>query len=288
MSIKYENRVRGTADFPIALYHNKADRANVQYHYHPEIELVYIIKGGFKVTIGQKNYSAEKGDIFFINGGELHSMSDSREDVDFYSSVFHLRALNFENANSFQKQIIAPIQSGQMVFPHKISPTSPLYPKLRQQVERVFFTNDSFFREECLLALYEIALIFHKNDAFISRTPSVEATHEINVIKDVSRYIYKNLSHKITLSELADAAKMSPKYFCSFFKKQTGHTPFEFITSARIIYACELLENKELSVTEISLKCGFESPSYFTKTFKKQMNTSPREYRAAFFATHDA
>ena len=288
MSIKYENRVRGTADFPVALYHNKADRANVQYHYHGEIELVYILKGGFKVTIGQKNYSAEKGDIFFINSGELHSMSDSREDVDFYSAVFHLKTLNFENANPFQKQIIAPLNNKQIVFPHKISIASTLYPKLKRQVERIFFTTNSFFREECLLALYEIALLFHKNNAFIVRTPSIESTHEINVIKDVSRYIHKNLSHRITLGELAGIAKMSPKYFCSFFKKQTGHTPFEFITSARIIRACELLENRELSITEISLECGFESPSYFTKTFKKQMRSSPREYRNAFFGEHDA
>lgn len=285
MSVKYENRVRGTADFPIAIYHNKADRANVQYHYHPELEVVYILKGGFKVTIGQKNYSAEKGDIFFINSGELHSMSDSREDVDFYSAVFHLRSLNFENANSFQKQIIAPISEGKLVFPHKISPTRPIYKQLRGQMERIFFNKGSFFKEEVLLALYEIALICHKNNAFISRKVT-EGTHEITVIKNVSKYIYKNLSHKITLSELAEIAKMSPKYFCSFFKKQTGHTPFEFITSARIIYACELLENKENSITDVSLACGFESPSYFTKTFKKQMLTSPREYRNTFFSEH--
>lgn len=287
MSIKYENRVRGTADFPIALYHNKADRANVQYHYHPEFELVYIIKGGFKVTVGQKNYSAEKGDIFFINSGELHSMSDSREDVDFYSAVFHLRALNFENSNSFQKQIIIPISDGQIAFPHKISPTRPIYKELRYQMERIFFTKESFFREESLLAIYEVALILHKNKAFISRTPSTEGAHEIKVIKDVSKHIHKNLSHKITLTELAEIAKMSPKYFCTFFKKQTGHTPFEFVLSARIIYACKLLEDKEHNITDISLACGFESPSYFTKMFKKQMSVSPREYRAAFFGEHN-
>lgn len=54
---------------------------------------------------------------------------------------------------------------------------------------------------------------------------------------------------------------------------------FEYILRYRIQQSLCLLQDKELSIMQISLKVGFSSTSYYSKLFKKYMKMTPKEYR---------
>ena len=81
------------------------------------------------------------------------------------------------------------------------------------------------------------------------------------------------------LNEMAEAAQMSPKYFCYFFKEMTSKTPVEYLNGYRIEKAAKKLLNTNDSVTDIAYSCGFNDLSYFIKTFKIQKGMSPAKLR---------
>ena len=74
---------------------------------------------------------------------------------------------------------------------------------------------------------------------------------------------------------------LSPKYFGSIIKKQTGISANEWISGYIIVQAKSLLRHsKELNIQQISYELGFPDPAAFTRYFKTYTGLSPKEYRA--------
>ena len=74
---------------------------------------------------------------------------------------------------------------------------------------------------------------------------------------------------------------LSPKYFGSIIKKQTGISANEWITGYVIVQAKSLLRHSpNLNIQQISYQLGFPDPAAFTRYFKTNAGMSPKEYRA--------
>jgi AraC-like DNA-binding protein len=61
----------------------------------------------------------------------------------------------------------------------------------------------------------------------------------------------------------------------------TGKSPVEFIRSIRLKKAVYLLENSQMSISQICYEVGFNTPKYFTKLFKEEYNILPSAYVAS-------
>ena len=72
---------------------------------------------------------------------------------------------------------------------------------------------------------------------------------------------------------------MNPSAFCRFFKANTSKTLKEYIADMRIGYACKLLSDDKMNISEISVACGFETVIHFNRIFKRQTGITPTEYR---------
>ncbi|MHA6530498.1 helix-turn-helix domain-containing protein [Paenibacillus sp. BAC0078] len=83
----------------------------------------------------------------------------------------------------------------------------------------------------------------------------------------------------LNVQRIADMLKMSSVYLGQVFKAQEGTTVVDQINAARLAYAREFLEQKDLTVTEIMEKVGFGNESYFYRLFKRRYGTTPKEYR---------
>lgn len=81
---------------------------------------------------------------------------------------------------------------------------------------------------------------------------------------------------------LADAARManlSVSRFETLYSKQFGISFCADVIANRVQYAKDLLLSSELSIKQISAKCGYSSESYFARQFKKSTGMTPAEYR---------
>lgn len=93
------------------------------------------------------------------------------------------------------------------------------------------------------------------------------------------QYAKKNLSERITVSELAEVACMSESTFYRYFRNEFGMTPLQFLTQERMERAQELLRNSSNNVTDVSAAVGFGSASHFINTFKEHIGQTPKQYQ---------
>jgi AraC family transcriptional regulator len=98
-------------------------------------------------------------------------------------------------------------------------------------------------------------------------------------VRRVDAYIAEHLDESIGLDELADLTALSRSHFCTAFRHATGLTPHEWLTRKRMEKAGSLLRNHHLSVTEIALAVGYQTPSAFAAAFRREVGTSPSRYR---------
>lgn len=101
-------------------------------------------------------------------------------------------------------------------------------------------------------------------------------------------HINGHLSQPLRLTDLAEVAALSPFHFHRIFQMLVGSTPQEYVKRLRLERAMSLIcTGKRLSLTRISLQCGFASSSDFSRSFKQRYGASPSSFdTAAWNRTH--
>ena len=91
-----------------------------------------------------------------------------------------------------------------------------------------------------------------------------------------------NAHRPLTVDELARQAATSPRTFARRFRAQTGTTPLQWLITARVRRAQELLETTRLSIEEIAAAAGFEDAAALRDRFRCTVGVSPKAYRRSF------
>lgn len=103
--------------------------------------------------------------------------------------------------------------------------------------------------------------------------------YEVQIAID---YMNQHFEEKITIDSLSKLTNMSKSNFNRIFKKEMGISPIEYLINIRLIKAKKFLRQKNINITEISVKCGFYSSSHFSSCFTKQLGISPSDYHSYF------
>lgn len=104
-------------------------------------------------------------------------------------------------------------------------------------------------------------------------------------VQKLVHFIQKDLSRKVTLSEMAESVNLSPSHLRSLFKAEIGMTPVQYQKKLRLLEARTLLENTFLNVQEIMVRVGLRDDSHFVRDFKKLYGLTPAQYRARYRRT---
>ena len=98
-------------------------------------------------------------------------------------------------------------------------------------------------------------------------------------VKVVIDFINANLQRKISLTNMADAANLSPSHLCRIFKTQTGLSQGEYLRRLRMEKARDLLATTTLSIKEVMAAVGYDSKGHFSAHFRRSFGLAPSEYR---------
>jgi len=110
------------------------------------------------------------------------------------------------------------------------------------------------------------------------------AEHEMQLpmIQGVTRaveIIRRDYAGAVILREVARACGLSMRHFQRRFQHAFGFSPQEFLIKTRVTAAMKLLEETNLSTSEIAIRCGFADSSSFAEQFRARVDQSPTVYR---------
>ncbi|MFD0961739.1 response regulator transcription factor [Paenibacillus chungangensis] len=122
-------------------------------------------------------------------------------------------------------------------------------------------------------------LVKHTLNYFSDELSSRIAHVSHNRIKEMLRYIHNHFNQEISIQSLSERFYLSPTYLSQLFKKEVGENFVEYLSRLRIQYACKLLRETDMTISQIGEKCGFNDYFYFTRIFKRLNGMTPTQYR---------
>jgi AraC family transcriptional regulator len=131
-----------------------------------------------------------------------------------------------------------------------------------------------------------LATMLHSQEAVKRQTdelPAVRVSTREELWRRVNRardFLHAHLGARVTLSDVAAAACLSPFHLLRTFQAAFRQTPHQYLQHCRLERTKFLLEKTRIPVTAICLDCGFTSLGSFSALFQKRFGISPRKWRA--------
>ncbi len=101
-------------------------------------------------------------------------------------------------------------------------------------------------------------------------------------ISEINRFVFENREQALSLAQIAKRLKVSASLLRSRFRRLTGKSVGRYVRELKLQYACELLHDTRLSITEVAERCGYDSVFSFSRAFHKTYAFSPTSYRKKY------
>jgi AraC-like DNA-binding protein len=101
-------------------------------------------------------------------------------------------------------------------------------------------------------------------------------------VKEAISFIELNYSFPITVEDVAIFCNLNRNYLGKLFKDSTNQTLQHFLMSYRMNRASELLKLSDLTINEISKRCGYQNQLHFSRAFKNIFGVSPHHWREKY------
>ena len=256
------------------------------WHFHSEFEIVYVLKSSGKRFVADSVEPYQEGDITLMGSNLPHFWkNDDQGDAENASRVnaivvqFHKDFFR-EEINSYPEfhRINELLKhAGRGIH---ISKTSG--EKIGRMLKRLLKLS-GLERMLYFIKLMDAMARVENYRILASKAYQVEDHKEMNNRLDkIMHFITTNYQRKITQEEIASKIGMTTSAFCRYFKEKTGKGFIFFVNEMRIGYACKLLIENHLSISQICFECGFNNISNFNRMFKRQTGYTPGEYQQQF------
>ena len=272
----------GASSYPFQFYYDNLalfDFNCIEWHWHTELEVVYIESGTVTFWIGEKQFTLSEGNGIFINSKILHRFYSPEEAVipNFVCMPSFIAA---PDTFIYHKYVLPVISSSLafQTFCAEVHWQARVLSIIRQIIEaqdRASFCElaTAALVQRLWLEIYENTDIMDREKHF-SDSASSQARLQL-----MMQYIHQNYPHDISLEEIAHHAKISKSTVLNLFRKYLHVTPINYLIGYRLNEAALLLSKTEKKVITISEETGFNNVDHFCRLFKKRYHLTPTQYR---------
>ena len=265
--------------FTILKFDKSFENSEPFWHFHPELELVYIADGTGKRHVGNQLSYYKNGDLILIGPNLPH-----------FGFTDRLTGSRSEIVLQWKEDFLG----GNILNLPETEHITKLFQRSKQGI--VFFGN---IKEEVggrledlihmkpferLVGLVKILNKLALSDEYKllnASTLGVDVKlQDSNRINKIYKYVRKHFTDdELPLTTVAGLINMTVPSFCRYFKKHTRKTFTQFVNEFRIVHATKLLSETDAPISEVCFDSGFNNFSHFNRNFKKITGKSPREYR---------
>lgn len=250
------------------------------WHFHPEIELVFIEADEGNRHVGEHFSRFKTSDLVLIGSNIPHLNFDYGIRTDYKKTVLHIQEHFLEEACA----TIPELKSIEKLLSNAnfgIAFGERTRNKVGERFKKIHLLTEF---EQFIEVLQLLQLLAQATDFELLHTTVPKNLYnkkEKERLARINKFIDENYTRKIEITEIAAFVHFSNEAFCRYFKKMTKLTFTEFLNHYRINHSKRQLLG-EKTITEICYDCGFESLSYFNRTFKKVTGINPTDFRKKF------
>jgi AraC-like DNA-binding protein len=259
----------------------------VPWHFHPEIEILLVVKSSGTSYIGDNISRFTDGEVCIIGENIPHwwksddSYLDSNNNegmkalvIQFSKEIFNSNFINLHEMNAI-KELLENSQRG-------IRFTGKSQEMIASGVKNIF--NHSGIQRITELILLLDIMATAKEYHYLSSVGYSKSIQSFDFYRfnKIHEYIIRNFSKTIKLEEISATVNMGETAFCRYFKKHTGKTFSVFLNEFRIGHACKLMMEENVTISRACFESGFNNLSHFNDQFKRIMKLTPTEYISSY------
>ena len=277
-----ELQPHGTIEFPCAAYasrHTDAPGDTIPWHWHEELEVIFVAAGTLKLQIPGGEYLLQEGSLVVLNSNVLHSLSGHPAGA-LRSMVFSPFLITGGADTVFYKNYVRALLACPdfSVWQAEPGPDVKRFSAAFSAMETDAFAYEFTVRENLS------QLLLHCYAQLLPRLSAQKPAKSADTVRieQMLQYMQASYAEPITLADIAQAARLSERECLRCFHRTIGDSPVQYLLKYRLMQGAALLRaSPATSIAEVSAACGFDSPSYFSKQFRRFYQRPPREYRTA-------
>lgn len=244
-------------------------------HWHPMIELVYVLNGSGRILLDGKPCSLVPGEFIVIDSDQLHECWYKRDAmlvvIQFSRKVLKNFAPEVERY-SFQcaKGTLKPEQLEPYLRICDMLKTLPplcIMPPTGYRVKSYAVVMDIFF---------ELLNHFASDRGLLKRTDQEEI---LKRLEEITTYIEEHHAEQISLQDISSHFYLSREYFSRFFKKNMGVSFLRYLNEVRLVHIYQDICSMTIGIMEAAELHGFTNYKLFNKMFHEVYGCTPREVR---------
>lgn len=277
MILRHEN-IDNSITSSYRIFRIKERKLYSYWHYHAEMEIVYIVKGEGIWMFGENVRRFSEGELLMIGQNIPHNFVTDKDihekDVETICVQFSKKVFDSFPEGELLADLFKEFDKGII-----ISDIDKAYKSKIFEMEK--FQGNSI---KSLIAFFELLEMINRSreknfvlkELFHKYNFSLQHLERLNVVLD---YIHSNYLHNISLTEISEIAHYTPHSFTRWFKKKMGLTFIEYLHKIKLAHACQLLISSNNSISNIALQSGFDNISTFNRLFKEQLGCSPTKFK---------
>ncbi len=272
MGHKYEF-IELQENLPFKMFINSVNY--IPFHWHKEIELIFVVQGSIELTVESKRYVLNERDFIVINSMNVHKIDKTDSE-----NVLLTLQIDLELTNHYIPEL------EKVIFHCNSQDTEQqeAYDIIRRYLAQLAWELNKRvkgYRSNLVGILYLlIGYLFRSFPHELKDEKMILSNnHDMERLSQIIQYIDKNYMRKLSLNEMAEREHLSFYYFSHFFKDKMG-VPFKkYLTLIRLDKAASQLLKTDKSVLDISYDCGFANNKAFNKSFKDKFGMTLTKYR---------
>ncbi len=277
-----ELQPHGTVEFPCAAYasrHTDAPGDTIPWHWHEELEVIFVAAGTLKLQIPGGEYLLQEGSLVVLNSNVLHSLSGHPAGA-LRSMVFSPFLITGGADTVFYKNYVRALLACPdfSVWQAEPGPDVKRFSAAFSAMETDAFAYEFTVREN------PSQLLLHCYAQLLPRLSAQKPAKSADTVRieQMLQYMQASYAEPIALADIAQAAGLSERECLRCFHRTISDSPVQYLLKYRLMQGAALLRaSPAASIAEVSAACGFDSPSYFSKQFRRFYQRPPREYRTA-------
>lgn len=278
-----ELRPHGSTEFPCAGYaHHYTDQPEdaIIWHWHEELEFIYIVSGQMEVRIPSRTFLLHAGDCVLINANMLH-YAIAAPACDLRSLVFHPSLIEGREDSIFAAKYVRPLLScpsftGLLIRGSENPDIARWFNNAHNALAADIDGYEFVVREN----LSRICLFLYHTIAPETEAGAGSMSQDNLRARRMLTFIHQHYAESLSVAEIAREADISERECLRCFRKTIQQSPIQYLLKYRIMQGASMLvRSPGMSISEIALQCGFDSQSNFAKVFRRFYDCTPKAYR---------